>query len=182
MAKYGAAFRTPFSTERLKDWRKKNSYELPPITAMMGIRQINGNLRVTTLLEAAPGIPPACAYNINRTQFIRILRNIHKRGIDGKDKIAVNVITQKAVSTTALGIGSAISALRPAQAGEPVSVLGREVKWPNSPRRNIFSDDFIPDGRAFWFKNHAVMLTGFDAWMDSFGGVMDATEYDNMTV
>ena len=80
------------------------------------------------------------------------------------------------------GFGGAISALRLAQANEPVTVLERGFKWPNSPRRDIFSNDFTPDGRAFWFKNHVVMLTGLDAWMDSFGGVMDATEYDNMTV
>jgi cholesterol oxidase len=80
------------------------------------------------------------------------------------------------------GFGGAISALRLAQAGEPVSILERGFKWPNAPRRNIFSNDFDPDGRAFWFKHHAVMLTGFNAGMDYFGGVMDATQYEHMTV
>jgi cholesterol oxidase len=80
------------------------------------------------------------------------------------------------------GFGGSISALRLAQAGEPVTILERGFKWPNSPSRNIFSNDLLPDGRAFWFKTRATMLTGFDAYMDAFGGVMDATEYDNMTV
>jgi cholesterol oxidase len=80
------------------------------------------------------------------------------------------------------GFGGAISALRLTQAGEPVTLLERGFKWPNSPKRNIFSNDYVPDGRAFWFRNHATMLTGFSAWMDAFGGVMDATEYSNMTV
>lgn len=80
------------------------------------------------------------------------------------------------------GFGGAITALRLAQAGEPVTVLERGFKWPNSPRRNIFANDVVPDGRAFWFKSRATMLTGLDARIDSFGGVMDATEYDNMTV
>jgi cholesterol oxidase len=80
------------------------------------------------------------------------------------------------------GFGGAISALRLAQAGEPVTVLERGFKWPNSPTRSIFSNDTFPDGRAFWFKNRVTMLTGFDDYMDYFGGVMDATEYDNMTI
>jgi cholesterol oxidase len=95
-------------------------------------------------------------------------------------------VTQPPVHTRNIiigsGFGGAISALRLAQAGEPVTILERGFKWPNAPRRNIFSNDFDPDGRAFWFKNHVIMLTGFHAWMDSFGGVMDATEYENMTV
>ncbi len=80
------------------------------------------------------------------------------------------------------GFGGAISALRLAESGEQVTLLERGFKWPNSDWRNIFSDDVLPDGRAFWFKNKVTMLTGLDAYMDEFGGVMDATEYDNMTV
>jgi cholesterol oxidase len=80
------------------------------------------------------------------------------------------------------GFGGAISALRLAQAGEPVTLLERGFKWPNAPWRNIFSNETLPDGRAFWFKNQVTMLTGFEAKMDYFGGVMDATEYDDMTV
>jgi cholesterol oxidase len=80
------------------------------------------------------------------------------------------------------GFGGAITALRLAQAGESVTLLERGFKWPNSPTRDIFSGDTKPDGRAFWFKTRATMLTGLEAQMDSFGGVMDATEYDEMTV
>jgi cholesterol oxidase len=80
------------------------------------------------------------------------------------------------------GFGGAVSALRLTQAGESVTVLERGFKWPNADWRNIFSDDTTPDGRAFWHKTRVTMLTGFEATMDSFGGVMDATEYENMTV
>lgn len=80
------------------------------------------------------------------------------------------------------GFGGAVSALRLAQAGEPVTVLERGFKWPNAPWRDIFSNDTLPDGRAFWFKDKATMLSGLEVQMDAFGGVMDATEYDNMTV
>jgi len=80
------------------------------------------------------------------------------------------------------GFGGSISALRLAQAGEQVTLLDRGFRWPTHPTRDIFSNDTLPDGRAFWFKNKATMVTGFSATMDSFGGVMDATEYENMTV
>jgi cholesterol oxidase len=97
-----------------------------------------------------------------------------------------NQVTQPPTHTRNLvigsGFGGAISALRLAQAGEQVTVLERGFKWPNSPNRDIFSNDTDPDGRAFWFKNRATMLTNFNMEMDFFGGVMDATEYENMTV
>jgi cholesterol oxidase len=80
------------------------------------------------------------------------------------------------------GFGGAVSALRLAQAGEPVTVLERGYKWPKSDWRNIFSTDMLPDGRAFWHKSRVTLLTGFEGIMDSFGGVMDATEYENMIV
>jgi cholesterol oxidase len=80
------------------------------------------------------------------------------------------------------GFGGAISALRLAEAGEEVTVLERGFKWPISDWRKTFSDDVLPDGRAFWFKNNVTMLTGLPAYMAQFGGVMDATEYENMTV
>jgi cholesterol oxidase len=80
------------------------------------------------------------------------------------------------------GFGGAVSALRLAEAGEPVTLLERGFKWPNADWRNIFSNDTLPDGRAFWFKNRVTMLTGLEAFMDSFGGVVDVTEYENMTV
>jgi cholesterol oxidase len=80
------------------------------------------------------------------------------------------------------GFGGAISALRLAQAGESVTMLERGFNWPTSPWRNTFANDTLPDGRAFWFKNKVKMISGLTASMDAFGGVMDATEYSNMTV
>ncbi|KQT66194.1 MULTISPECIES: GMC oxidoreductase [unclassified Aureimonas] len=79
------------------------------------------------------------------------------------------------------GFGGAISALRLAQAGETVTVIERGFRWPNAPWRDIFSSDTIPDGRAFWFRNSAKMIAGNTAVFDKFGGVMDATEFPNMT-
>lgn len=80
------------------------------------------------------------------------------------------------------GFGGAIAALRLAQAGQQVAVLERGSKWPNAPWRDIFSNDTLPDGRAFWHRNNAKMISGVTTYFDRFGGVMDSTEYQNMTV
>ncbi|WP_313297782.1 GMC oxidoreductase [Diaphorobacter sp.] len=80
------------------------------------------------------------------------------------------------------GFGGAISALRLAQAGQQVTVLERGSKWPTHARRLIFSNDTLPDGRAFWHRKSADMIAGVTCRFDSFGGVMDATDYTNMTV
>lgn len=80
------------------------------------------------------------------------------------------------------GFGGAISALRLGQAGQQVTVLERGSQWPTDPWRDIFSNDTLPDGRAFWHTNSAKMIAGNTAYFDRFGGVMDATVYPNMTV
>ncbi len=79
------------------------------------------------------------------------------------------------------GFGGAITALRLAQAGQPVTIVERGFRWPNNPWRPIFSNDTVPDGRAFWFRRSARMIAGNTAYMDSFGGIVDATEYPTMT-
>lgn len=83
------------------------------------------------------------------------------------------------------GFGGAISALRLAQAGIRATVLERGFRWPNSPTREIFTDDTLPDGRGFWFRDAAPSLslaTLPPQPIDRFGGVMDVTEYDNIDV
>ncbi|WP_374422779.1 GMC oxidoreductase [Chromobacterium sp.] len=80
------------------------------------------------------------------------------------------------------GFGGAISALRLAQAGQQVTVLERGHRWPKDPWRNIFSNDTLPDGRAFWHRKDAKMLTGIRTYFDYFGGVLDSSDYPNMNV
>lgn len=80
------------------------------------------------------------------------------------------------------GFGGAISALRLAQAGQTVTVVERGFRWPRDPWRDIHANDTLPDGRAFWFRRSARMIAGNTAFFDSFGGIMDATVYDTMTV
>jgi cholesterol oxidase len=79
------------------------------------------------------------------------------------------------------GFGGSISALRLAQAGEQVAILEKGFKWPTGPWNNTFSNDFTPDGRAFWYRTSAKMIAGDTTRFDSFGGIVDVSEFPNMT-
>ena len=81
------------------------------------------------------------------------------------------------------GFGAAVSALRLAQAGIESTILERGFQWPNDPNRDIFTQDTLPDGRGFWFRDNSKTLFGLPGTpIDRFAGVMDVTEYDNIDV
>ncbi|URI11279.1 GMC oxidoreductase [Aquincola tertiaricarbonis] len=81
------------------------------------------------------------------------------------------------------GFGGAISALRLAQAGITATVLERGFAWPNHPTREIFTQDTLPDGRGFWFRDQSKYVFGVPGLpIDRFGGVLDVSEYENMDV
>lgn len=80
------------------------------------------------------------------------------------------------------GFGGAISAYRLAQAGIQATVLERGCRWPSDPWRKIHSNDFFPDGRAYWHRTQAKHLTGLTFNFDKFGGVLDVTEYEHIDI
>jgi cholesterol oxidase len=81
------------------------------------------------------------------------------------------------------GFGGAITSLRLAQAGIKVTMLERGMHWPNSPHRQIFSDEARPDGRGYWHTTQTTqLLTGQQVNVDYFGGVLDQTKYQNLEV
>ena len=80
------------------------------------------------------------------------------------------------------GFGGAISSYRLAQAGIQTTVLERGCRWPIDPWRKIHPNDFFPDGRAYWHRTSAKMLTGLTTSFDKFGGLLDVTEYENIDV
>lgn len=81
------------------------------------------------------------------------------------------------------GFGAAVSALRLAQAGIQSTILERGFQWPTDPNRDIFTQDVLPDGRGFWFRNASKTLFGLPGVpIDRFGGVMDVTEYEHIDV
>ncbi|MDR0184415.1 GMC oxidoreductase [Lysobacter arvi] len=80
------------------------------------------------------------------------------------------------------GFGGAVAALRLGQAGVRTVVLERGLPWPRDPRRQIFSPEVCPDGRALWHRRSFTGFSGLPVLTDSFGGVLDITEYRHMQV
>ncbi|MFD3706631.1 GMC oxidoreductase [Nocardia sp. NPDC058658] len=86
------------------------------------------------------------------------------------------------------GFGGAVTALRLAEAGAPVTVLERGSRWPNDPWRDIFTSETLPDGRGIWHRRSASdvigNITGVSVPMpvDDFGGVLCIDSYPHMQV
>lgn len=80
------------------------------------------------------------------------------------------------------GFGGAITAYRLSQFGISSTILERGSAWPKDDKREIFTDEFLPDGRGFWHRKGVTQLSGLPAVFDKFGGVMDVTSYDNIDV
>jgi cholesterol oxidase len=80
------------------------------------------------------------------------------------------------------GFGGAISAYRLAQAGIKTAVLERGSRWPMDPWRTIHPNDFNPDGRNYWFRDKATLQSGLTYKLDRFAGILDTTDYKNISV
>jgi cholesterol oxidase len=81
------------------------------------------------------------------------------------------------------GFGASAAALRLAQAGSQVTVLERGLRWPRDPWREIFTADMTADGRGLWHQQSFTNLTGLPVGpVDYFGGVLDTTRFDNLSV
>ena len=80
------------------------------------------------------------------------------------------------------GFGASVAALRLGQAGATVSMLERGSRWPHDPWRRIHAGDMLLDGRGIWHKRRFVNLAGIPQPVDTFGGVLDDTEYEHLRV
>jgi cholesterol oxidase len=79
------------------------------------------------------------------------------------------------------GFGAAATMLRLARAGVTTTVLERGSRWPNDPRRTIFSPANDADGRAFWHRTKG-REGSLMAVKDNFGGVLDVTDFKGIEV
>nr|WP_206038068.1 GMC oxidoreductase [Rhodococcus sp. HNM0569] len=78
------------------------------------------------------------------------------------------------------GFGGGVSALRFAQAGVPVVVLERGIRWPSGPDADTFPSASAPDKRALWCRSNP-QLFGRPVAFDPYPGLFEAVVGDNMT-
>jgi cholesterol oxidase len=78
------------------------------------------------------------------------------------------------------GFGGGVTALRLSQAGVPVTLLERGVRWPTGPNANTFPSATNPDKRLLWFDTNPKVL-GEKGIFDPYPGLIDAELGDNLT-
>ncbi len=80
------------------------------------------------------------------------------------------------------GFGGSIAAYRLSQAGKTAAVLERGSYWAQSKWREIHPNDISPDGRSYWHRSKVKQISGISYRLDKFGGLLDITDYDNISV
>lgn len=78
------------------------------------------------------------------------------------------------------GFGGGVSALRLAQAGVPVTVLERGLRWPTGPNAETFPRASSPDKRMLWYRS-SPNLFGRPLVFEPYTGLLEAVPGENMT-
>jgi cholesterol oxidase len=78
------------------------------------------------------------------------------------------------------GFGGGVTALRLAQAGVPVLVLERGIRWPTGPNADTFPSMARPDKRALWYQS-SPQVFGQPVLLDPYTGLLETVVGDNMT-
>ncbi|WP_063057482.1 GMC oxidoreductase [Nocardia sienata] len=78
------------------------------------------------------------------------------------------------------GFGGGVSALRLAQAGVPVTVLERGLRWPTGPNSETFPRATAPDKRLLWCRS-SPSLFGRPLMFEPYTGLVEAVAGENMT-
>ncbi|HEY0807800.1 MAG TPA: GMC family oxidoreductase N-terminal domain-containing protein, partial [Pseudonocardiaceae bacterium] len=80
---------------------------------------------------------------------------------------------QRRVVIIGSGFGGAVTALRLAQAGVPVLLLERGIRWPTGPNAETFARMFSPDQRCAWLTTSPTLTAVPPAVFAPFTGVLD---------
>lgn len=78
------------------------------------------------------------------------------------------------------GFGGGVTALRLAEAGVPVTLLERGMRWPTGPNAETFPHVSTPDKRLLWHRTNPEAF-GHALAFDPYAGLLEAVIGDNMT-
>ncbi|WP_024802722.1 GMC oxidoreductase [Nocardia sp. BMG51109] len=78
------------------------------------------------------------------------------------------------------GFGGGVASLRLAQAGVPVLLLERGVRWPTGPNARTFPSATAPDKRILWYRSNP-RLFGTPMVFEPYTGLLEAVAGENMT-
>jgi len=78
------------------------------------------------------------------------------------------------------GFGGGVTALRLAEAGVPVTVLERGIRWPTGPDANTFPRIDAPDKRILWHRSNPELF-GRKLAFEPYTGLVEAVAGENMT-
>lgn len=78
------------------------------------------------------------------------------------------------------GFGGGVTALRLAQAGVPVLMLERGLRWPTGPNAETFPHATSPDKRILWYES-APELFGKPVAFERYAGLLETVSGENMT-
>jgi cholesterol oxidase len=71
------------------------------------------------------------------------------------------------------GFGGGVAALRLAEAGVPVLVLERGMRWPTGPNADTFPRATAPDKRILWYRS-SPQLFGAPVVLEPYTGLLEA--------
>lgn len=78
------------------------------------------------------------------------------------------------------GFGGGVTALRLAEAGVPVTLLERGIRWPTGPNAETFPHPASPDKRILWHQSNPTLF-GRPAIFEPYAGLLETVTGENMT-